>query len=372
MVLAKLNYLEGDDEACALAIQKTIELNPNNSEAYVLYGRFFKYQGKFLDKSIELLKKANELDPNNDKIKLDLADVYIKKGLFEASRKIAEEILSLNPDNASALVALGNVLFYGDYEIVEAMTMVQKRINLNPESPFWYVYLGFGYMHIASYEEAIQCFNSVLRIAPESYGTKFTQAVLNEINGEYDKAFETYLEAPKNSFLYVRAMYNVMKVGLITKRTEEGISHYKKKCSYLFEQNVIVDSENITFAFSLGRMLKEQGDLEQANYLLNECLKFIKQNGYHGILGGAYGNWKARIYMALGDEEKALSAFKFLVEQGVHSTRLIQDVNFQPLYNNEEYKRLIKVVEKNLEIERVKLRKKQENGEIIVLLSNSK
>ncbi|MEE9363967.1 MAG: hypothetical protein V3U92_15305 [Cellulophaga sp.] len=80
---------------------------------------------------------------------------------------------------------------------------------------------------------------------------------------------------------------------------------------------------------------------------------------------------ESKNFMALGDEEKALSAFKSLVEQGIHSTRLIQDVNLQPLYNNKEYKRLIKVIEKNLEIERVKLRKKQENGELTVLLPNS-
>ncbi|MEE9363966.1 MAG: hypothetical protein V3U92_15300 [Cellulophaga sp.] len=41
------------------------------------------------------------------------------------------------------------------------------------------------------------------------------------------------------------------------KRIEEGIAYYKQRCPYLFEQNVIVDAENITFAFSLGRMLNE-------------------------------------------------------------------------------------------------------------------
>jgi len=87
-------------------VEKAIQLDPRNAEAYVDRGTnyFFTPEmfGGSKEKAIEMLKKAIDLDPNSDTAHAWLASVYQATGRHNDARREIQEALRLNPDRGFA------------------------------------------------------------------------------------------------------------------------------------------------------------------------------------------------------------------------------------------------------------------------------
>jgi tetratricopeptide (TPR) repeat protein len=83
-------------------IEKAIELDPRNAEAYVDRGANYFFTptmfGGNKEKAIEMLKKAIELDPTSDTAHLWLASVYQATGRHDEALREIDAALRLNPD----------------------------------------------------------------------------------------------------------------------------------------------------------------------------------------------------------------------------------------------------------------------------------
>jgi tetratricopeptide (TPR) repeat protein len=117
------------------ALQKNIELNPNNDEAYIELGLFYLNQGRLV---LGLFKKAVELKTTNE-------HAYIALGLWEScdkqdsshdvseAEKILKEAIALNPQNDKAYFGLG-LLYANHAHIPQAIAAFKKAIEINPKS----------------------------------------------------------------------------------------------------------------------------------------------------------------------------------------------------------------------------------------------
>jgi tetratricopeptide (TPR) repeat protein len=80
------------------ALKKAITLQPGYAGSYNLLAFVNMVTGEQIDESIELLKRALQLAPGEERFRLDLAQLYLRKQEFDAARKIVEPLSQTSPD----------------------------------------------------------------------------------------------------------------------------------------------------------------------------------------------------------------------------------------------------------------------------------
>jgi tetratricopeptide (TPR) repeat protein len=83
--------------------------------------------------------------------------------------ELAERITRDFPDNANALILMGNVLERHG-EAARALEFFEKALKLDPDRPSVYESIGWFYLHKAQYEEAIAYWRKALEVDPKSPG----------------------------------------------------------------------------------------------------------------------------------------------------------------------------------------------------------
>ena len=105
--LGKLYY-------AARQFNRAIKLNPDYAEAYNYLGYMYVYRGKKLDKSIKLIKKAIEIEPENGYFVDSLGWGYYKNGMLEKAMFQLERAVELTKGEKDDPVIrdhLGDVYF---------------------------------------------------------------------------------------------------------------------------------------------------------------------------------------------------------------------------------------------------------------------
>ena len=90
---------------------QSLEINPESPQVlnYLAYSWIEK--DSYLDKSLEMLKKAHEYDPENHYILDSLAWAYYKKNNYLKASELMEEVISRAPGEAISLDHLGDIYF---------------------------------------------------------------------------------------------------------------------------------------------------------------------------------------------------------------------------------------------------------------------
>jgi tetratricopeptide (TPR) repeat protein len=103
-----------------------------------------------------LAQQAVTLDPENASAHAILGDVLLFGGKPEAGMAELERALQINPNHADAWVFLGEMkTFAGD--ALEGIEDAKKAFRLNPHPPVWYYwYLGFNEYAAGRYDTAVE------------------------------------------------------------------------------------------------------------------------------------------------------------------------------------------------------------------------
>ncbi len=364
-VFAKLNMYQQDFDAGKLGYQQAIKLNSNNAEALGAFGGYYMYEGD-IHKAVELLYKAKELNPNDDKLVDSLSSVLLKSGRFDEAKTLLENIIQRKPGYAIAYRTLSDIQFFGDHEIAISLKTLHDSIFLDPEFIAPPLYMAMRYEDAGNKKNASKWLEFFLELAPDSRESGVTRADIYILQNELNKAFDIYFKEVEK---YPNHLYTLLELGEKTGRVAEAVAHCQKITPALFHADVIVDSRNMATAFVLGRILKSQGKLEQANRLLEDSLKIAKGKGkIYGGRQSVHHNWVARILLAIGDKKAALASFKRYVKLGFHSYKIIEHSDYNSLHGVAEYQRLVKIMETRLEIEQKKLHEMEINGELDIPL----
>ena len=103
------------------------EITPSWKSEYISFAEKQDYQ-----KSIDVLSKAEESDPDNTEIKLAKARVYDWSGEHEKAENILSEYLEKYPDDVDAQFQLGALRFHQG-QLQEAEGMLTKIVDKYPE-----------------------------------------------------------------------------------------------------------------------------------------------------------------------------------------------------------------------------------------------
>lgn len=118
------------------AVNKAIELAPNNAESHATKSSFLTYSFD-MSNGMEEIVKAIKLSPNNPYV-LDLAaQTFIELGYFKRGEELSRKAVELDPLVAIYRVTLSRLLFSQD-KFEQGLEQVQKTILLDKQMRFAY------------------------------------------------------------------------------------------------------------------------------------------------------------------------------------------------------------------------------------------
>ena len=88
---AMMQRQKGNNDAAFDLLRHCLEINPEAPEAYYFLAQYYNAL-KDTDKSLDYIKKAAELDPDNDTYMETLAQAYIRQQDYEAAIPVVEGI----------------------------------------------------------------------------------------------------------------------------------------------------------------------------------------------------------------------------------------------------------------------------------------
>ena len=174
--------------------EKAIELDPNYAHAYAqlafVHNNLYAYNWTedadlSLEIALEMARKAVALNPDDYYNHWALGRAYKKIRDFDRAMAEYERALELNPNDASLLAEMVNILVQiGRAEDGVAQTKLAMRIN--PHYPDWYLWnLGWAQYFVGDYEEALA---SLKRMSNPPNGARRTLAAVLVRLGRVEEA----------------------------------------------------------------------------------------------------------------------------------------------------------------------------------------
>jgi tetratricopeptide (TPR) repeat protein len=169
-------------------LKKALELNPEDDRAYTQLVQIYRKQEKRSEAEV-LLRKAIELNPENDWAYTQLGWIYREHGKRSEAEVLLRKAIELNPENEWAYAELGRI-YFEQGKLPEAETLFKKAIELNPENDWVYTELGRIYFERGKLSEAIGLLKKAIEFNPENDWAHSTLVVLNEEAGKPELAIE--------------------------------------------------------------------------------------------------------------------------------------------------------------------------------------
>jgi len=154
-------------------LNKAIELNPSNAEAYMWYGSILQDQGQMADGS-ELYKKAFEIDPQAAVVGFNRGSDLVRTGQYEEAMNVFNTIVRNNPNYANAYAIAGDVS-YSVGQLDQAYNMYKKIADLSGNDNEWLLRANRIHIPLGQFELAQQNLNQVGNSKNEKYQEELMQ-----------------------------------------------------------------------------------------------------------------------------------------------------------------------------------------------------
>ena len=155
-------FWTGQNEEAIAAFKKWVSRESENADAHAFLGIALIAAGK-PEEAIPMLEKALTLNPDRPGWYTgNLSVARACTGQTEEAITMMQEVFNSNPKDAESCRNLSWVLIYGGRH-EEALSMAKKAATLKPApEPFFYETLGFSYLVMGQYEEAIAAFEKAI------------------------------------------------------------------------------------------------------------------------------------------------------------------------------------------------------------------
>ncbi len=185
-MLGMVEMANGNRAAAKVAFNKSIALEPQVGETYMLRGILRFADGdsaagfQDLDKAVKMIK--------DNSVALDTrCDAYSNSGRYAEARPDYEELLRRDSTNFKWLVNYAYTTGrLGDYPT--AIRSLKKARELYPEEEGIAGFLGTLYHEIGDHDTALEWFAAELKARPDRHITIFERSKTYEFLGQYDKA----------------------------------------------------------------------------------------------------------------------------------------------------------------------------------------
>jgi TonB family protein len=207
----------GRDEEAIAIIKKGIAMVPDDGCMHDTLAALYKQTGQTqqLDKTMEaseaLLRQQVESNPKNVSLRMRLAWNLAQRRQFAQAEAEYKEILQLEPDNAMAL----NNLAYGwlerNFNLQEAVQMIERAVTIAPDNDAYLDSLGWAYFKLGRLADAEKYLTRAASINKTSAELRehlgdvyYKQGRIDLAKETWQKAFSLAVEAEEKERLQVK------------------------------------------------------------------------------------------------------------------------------------------------------------------------
>ncbi len=165
---AMATAMEQDTKAATEKFQIAIEDYPSEANIHFRYGAFLRLQD--VNRGIEEIKKALELEPAHIPALVGLAMIYLKNGEPQVALGYGERAVKASPNDFASRIALGRALLDLD-DPAGAARGLEVAVRLAPNSPEAHFSLASAYTRLGRKPEAEreqEAFKRLKKPAPNS------------------------------------------------------------------------------------------------------------------------------------------------------------------------------------------------------------
>jgi len=300
--------------ASRVALQRAVELNPNNAQAWAwLGGGAPLAQAR---QGLEELKRAYELDPLHPIIAANLSTQYALVGDNARSMQIARQIVDVNPELWRGYWNVGaSHWVQGDWD--EAVRWYGKALERDANNMQVMQSIGGVLNDLGALEEAQQYVEEALRLNPDDPGLNSFIAYMQFISGEREQALtrvhDLLEDTPGNDFL----MANVAYLELMEGNEDAAREKYRQVLTPDdgSEQWRITDG-NFFFATRYAFILNKAGEREEAQELSDAVLGWTAEMQNAGVQMWWLHVTRALAHGAIGQRPEAIAAVRAAAETG--------------------------------------------------------
>jgi tetratricopeptide (TPR) repeat protein len=186
-MLARVREAEGRRAEARQLLSQALRMQPKSFDILFDSGRVAAEENRWKD-SVELLKRADAVKPDDPAVLIKLAVEYMQIGELERARVAAKSLYNLEPENSDAQFVYGRILQETQrfQEILDPLA--RKMVAERPNDPHALFLLGMVDYDEDSEAEARQEFTRSLQLDPKNYDTRYYLAMLDERQGNFDAA----------------------------------------------------------------------------------------------------------------------------------------------------------------------------------------
>ena len=186
-ILARVRLAEGRKPEAAQLLAEALRMQPKSFDILFDSARYAAEENRWKD-SVELLKRADAVKPDDPALLMKLAVEYMQIGELEFARLASKRLYDLEPDNPDAQYVYGRILQETErfQEILDPLA--RKMVAERPNDPHALFLLGMVDYDEGNDAEAQQQFTRSLQLDPKNNDTRYYLAMLDERDGNFDEA----------------------------------------------------------------------------------------------------------------------------------------------------------------------------------------
>lgn len=359
-------YLEKDnfDEALK-AYTKAHEINPSDSRYIVSMANYYEATGnkeaaekevrnalvsKGLDVETKVgilsryiqrlqqtkqdIEQANTLfltlleqHPQDTNLKLMYGSLLMLQKKNDEAKFQFSLVTEMEPTNQSAWQQLLNMALRTE-DIDEVVRVCNKCIELFPESPEYYFYLGIGYFQQEKYEEALDVYRKGLCVIPKENGRLMSDfyGQIGDLHYQMNnmpEAYKAYDEALKYNDKNVVVLNNYSYFLTLEKKDLKRAERMSAQC-------IKLEPDNATYLDTYAWIFFTQGNYKLAKIYIESAIS--KDTTNSAELVDHYGD----ILFMNGDKDKAVEQWKKARSMGKESKTLDKKIKEEKYIEEKE------------------------------------
>lgn len=318
-IVSMANYYEakGDKEAAETQINNALmnEKLAVDVKVGILSRYIIKLNqtDKVNGRSNALFETLLEQHPEDTEIKMMYAGLLIAQDKTEEAKFQIQLVTEMEPDNTQAWQQLLNLALKSE-DMEEVVRICTRCMELFPEAPEYYFYLGIAYYQQKDYEKALETYQAGVEIIPAE-SAPLKSDFYGQIGDIYyqidqmDKAFEAYDEALKYNDKNVVVLNNYSYFLALSKKDLKRAERMSAQC-------IKLEPDNATYLDTYAWIFFMQGNYSLAKIYIESAIGKDKTNSAE--LVDHYGD----ILFMTGEKEKAVEQWKKAKELGKESSVL--------------------------------------------------
>lgn len=209
--LAELSFLQGNSNMANAYIDKALELNNMNPQAYYMRGIISIAKNDTVQALKQFMTARNQDDSFIDPV-LQIANIYAAQR-NPMAREFYNLAIEMEPDNYSTYYDLAMYLQDNGYpeKAMEIYDTLDVKMPGNYQILFNKGYVNLVYL--LDYDKAIECFDNALAVNPKSVDALLNEGVAYEQKGNYSKAKSIYLQVLNENPNYQLAIDALHRIG---------------------------------------------------------------------------------------------------------------------------------------------------------------